>query len=337
MGRREATALMLLFSLVHAACVFGGEAGEAEGDEAEPTDVAGGSGNGVSLNGASLNGRFLNGLYLNGRFLNGRFLNGIELNGRFLNGATLDGSGLVATDGTTPVGGEELVGAQFEAGVADDGSAVTLRIEGIDWGEGDRADVTYYWFSYRGRSDWRPVCRDSWGQAVPAILLAGRWDYRQGVEGGGSRIDDPDAVTIACAGAALAKCVELGYKPWDESGLPMVDLHQSCTRMLRADYCGNGLPSTTDGWRINVWDAYGVQTTDSAWDFRFDAEWAPRGAVCLRKQRVDGACGGLDCSPRNGNLTECAAAITTDDCGEAFEPGSYLMDEAWQNYSIAGG
>lgn len=342
MRRREATSTALLLAFLQAgtACVFGGAAGEAEGDEAD-IEVAGLATNGTTMNGAAINGRYLNGVYLNGRYLNGRYLNGVALNGRYLNGATLNGSELVATDDAgTLVGGESMVGATIQAGETIDGEPVTLRVDAIDWGPGDLADVTYYRFSYKleGFSGWYPVCTDVFDQPTRAILLAGRWDYREGVAGGGSHIADPYAVTIACTGAALAKCVELGYKPWDESGLPMADMHQSCTRMLRADYCGTGEPSTSDGWQINVWDAYGVQASDANLiDFRFDAEWGPDGAVCLREARNTGICFGSECSPREGRYTECGADIMTPDCGDAFELGqSFLMDEAWQNYNASG-
>ena len=49
--------------------------------------------------------------------------------------------------------------------------------------------------------------------------------------------------------------MELGYKPWKTvGGVSLRDHHQTCTRVLRADYCGNGVSHTQDGTLINIWD-----------------------------------------------------------------------------------
>lgn len=86
-----------------------------------------------------------------------------------------------------------------------------------------------------------------------ALPLVGRWDET------GAHIDD-GTITFACTNGALAKCARWGYKPWKTfKGKPLRDYHQACTRMVRADYCGNGVGHTQNGTPIDVYDRLGLQ------------------------------------------------------------------------------
>ena len=58
----------------------------------------------------------------------------------------------------------------------------------------------------------------------------------------------------------------------------LADYHQACTRMLRADYCGDGTPHTVDGTLINIYDGIGIQRDTDDW--AFEAEWTTTGARC---------------------------------------------------------
>src|SRR5262249_37188157 len=84
-----------------------------------------------------------------------------------------------------------------------------------------------------------------------------------GLRGGGDFIDDPDAVTFACEGYAIYKCISVGYAPWVTfDGHQLADYHQACTRMIRADYCGDGRSWTKDGVWINLYDELSIQNDD---------------------------------------------------------------------------
>jgi hypothetical protein len=67
----------------------------------------------------------------------------------------------------------------------------------------------------------------------------------------------------------------------------MADYHQACTRMTRADYCGDGSSFTKDGTLIDMSDALGVESfeTESRADFAPEASWGPTGATCVSKTR----------------------------------------------------
>jgi hypothetical protein len=212
---------------------------------------------------------------LNGKSLNGVSLNGKSLNGRSLNGVSIDGSELIAVDAAgQTVSGAGVAGLVL-AGQVSDGSEVDLRVDAVGTLDGSFD----YAVSYDTGAGFEPLCGvEADGSPVMAFALAGRWDYSSGTPTGGAWIDDDASFTFACRHAALAKCVELGYAPWE--GLR--EFHQSCTRMLRADYCGDGTAWTVDGTPIDVSDLLGIQTSATTWPI--EAEWVPRGATCMTSE-----------------------------------------------------
>jgi hypothetical protein len=292
------------------------EAPPTEGTEA--SDFGFWDANGTDINGPGINGRELNGVELNGRELNGRELNGRELNGRELNGVELDGSNLtaIATDGSK-IAGLALIGAEFDTTMGA-GTPVSIRIADVDKDASFHKKGTVYMYTVLYRFDassgWQPLCGTSNGSPIRAVPLQGRWDYRQGVEGGGSKINDPDMFTFACEGFTLQKCVRLGYEPWrKQNGVSLEDHHQTCVRVHRADYCGDGRSFTKDGTLINLYDSIGVQLDTESW--AFESEWSPDGAVCVKKQRISGKKFTPDCSFEKPAAT----------CGQAIDGGQTLI------------
>jgi hypothetical protein len=269
--------------------------------------------NGVSLNGMSLNGMSLNGVSLNGMSLNAMSLNGMSLNGMSLNGMSLNGSELVGfgADGRA-LGGADLIGTRME-GILSSGDLLVLRIDSAQLLPGP-SEVWAYGVSY-GLADgtWPSLCGATDGVPVLALALAGVWNGQSGVVGGGAWSESSTSFTFGCRGAALAKCVELGYEPWQSiADVSLHDHHLACVRMIRADYCGDGTAWTTDGIQINLYDDVGIQEDAANW--KIDAEWLPSGARCIHKlrdfQRGRPSCWELKKGP----------------CG-SFEHGALLIDE----------
>jgi hypothetical protein len=293
--------------------------GELRTGEAAQADV---EANGSSLNGRSLNGRSLNGRSLNGRSLNGVSWSGVQVQGSLAGSTWLEGGVLHGVDShghNIPRG--DFVGAVL-TGILDDQSTLPLRIDAISSSPGDE-DTHFYAVSYAIDTGWRPLCVDAVGNPTTAIPLEGLWSYQQGVPGGGARIDDPSAFTFACRGHALAKCIELGYEPWEtvkvkvagqhgKGTVSLVDHHQACTRLIRADYCGDGTSHTVDGTLINVYDGVGVQADTEAWPF--EAEWGPDGARCAARQRQLGA------APPS-----CWTSLLQSGCGAVTHFGGTLL------------
>ena len=275
----------LISALLLSAC-GGGEQASTLASQTSDLEAS----NGSSLNGSSLNGSSLNGSSLNGSSLNGVSLNGSSLNGSSLNGVTLSGSQLVSvsSSGRLALSGAGLVGARLN-GQLSTGGDLPLRIDSAVTGTGANADVWFYGVSYQAGGHWQPLCGlDAVGKPVPAVAVLGTWDPRQGVAGGGGYTYSNDSISFGChAMGAIAKCVELGYKPWksapDGSG-SLRDHHVACTRLIRADYCGDGESHTINGRLIDVFDGVGVQSPAGGgllalW--LLEGEWSPEGARCI--------------------------------------------------------
>lgn len=235
--------------------------------------------NGMRINGRSLNGPMLQGISLNGLRINGLKMNGVNFNGPLIQGRTLNGISLQGTQFGGLPAGTRLDGAELR-GELSDGSAVAIFIDAVrENPDAKNADVVLYDVSYGDAHE--PLCgRDASGTPLRATAIANTWDERTG-----ARIDSADRFTFACEGAALYKCVAAGYKPWQSASLAAY--HQACTRMIRADYCGDGSSFTKDGTLIDMSDARGLQAyeTMARPDFAFEAAWGPDGATCIEKTR----------------------------------------------------
>jgi hypothetical protein len=134
-------------------------------------------------------------------------------------------------------------------------------------------------------SSWRPACPvDDDGRSV-AIPLAATWDER------GDRIESTSQFTFACTTGVIAKCYRWGYRPWVTGYGDLAEMHWACTRLARADYCGNGIPHTRNGTIINVWDTLPGPGPIQRHGFLpplgmvFEAGWNTRGAACVSRSR----------------------------------------------------
>ena len=66
----------------------------------------------------------------------------------------------------------------------------------------------------------------------------------------------------------------------------MKDFHQACTRMIRADYQGDGKSFTREGTEIFVVDVLGINKGTPPKGMRFEAAWSVDGALAIAKPRV---------------------------------------------------
>ncbi len=162
------------------------------------------------------------------------------------------------------------------------GGSLPVRIDSIqqDSTPGND-DVFLYTLSAFNPAEnaWQNVCSPDIDGHRYAIVMQGTWDAQ-------GRYQPSSLISFGCTSGVLSKCIRWGYKPWlDSPDLPMLQLHQACTRLVRADYCGDGRPHTQDGTAINLFDVYGIQRKDRVDGMQFEAAWNDDGAIAINHAR----------------------------------------------------
>ncbi len=230
-----------------------------------------------------------NGIELNGFEVNGWKVNGWKVNG-FIVGV-LDAAIAQFTDlqfhsssllkvwhpasGTWKIGAQ-LNGMTFDTEFEVDGNPLQGQIKIVNVVQSSQgSDVYFYTVQTNSSGSWQSACFDGAGNPTEAIAVEGNFDSTTG-----TRTSDI-GLTWACRGAAIAKAIEWGYRPWVNGTYK--NYHQAAVRMIRADYCGNGEHHTSNGNPIDIADGLGIQTFDSAWNI--EAGWGVNGAVCLNTPR----------------------------------------------------
>lgn len=117
------------------------------------------------------------------------------------------------------------------------------------------------------------------------------------------------SVFIACRSGAVGKAIDWGYAPWDHD----MAIHELATRVVRADYCGDGEHHTEVGNEVHVRDEFGVNDfsqlamiKEAAWDLetsRATCLSLPRDAFYQNGPPI--ACGGVP-------LPECTDEMIDD-------------------------
>jgi hypothetical protein len=256
------------------------------------------------------NGPTLTGVTPNVIMPNGTSLTGILPSGVMPNGT------LVSISGTGALSGDAIVGSTW-TGTLSDSTIVLVRIEEAQRLQGDNSDLWTYRFSVSARGVTLPLCVDAAGNAAFADTVGGTWNFGEGVPGGGAYHTDAGQFTIACRGSTIAKCLEVGYKPWDGAVRELA----SCVRALRADYCGDGTPFTVDGTLVRIFDNAGIQPDDRSWVP--EAEWSPDGALCVSTKKNTRFFQIVDetppCFPRT--------LKPKNSCGTEFSEGAAIITE----------
>jgi hypothetical protein len=310
-----------------------GACGGADAPSGEQGPLGTSSSQLVSDNGRSLNGRSLNGRSLNGRSLDGAVLTGVKNSNVQLGGASVSGLTLASSVFSGTVNGSLKKGVQFVGstwqGMLTDGSTIPVRVDAIAPLPAPNGDLLGYGISYQTNTGWVSVCGyEPDGSEVLAIPMAGLWNYGGSLLGLGVSLTSTGSYdagaagyTFACRHYAIGKCVEMGYRPWASINSGSLKPYTvSCTRALRADYCGTGDSNTVDGTLIDVYDRAGIQVvTEPSWPI--EAEWGPNGALCMAPASKD----------RFANTSQllplCYPVLWLSGCGEGFSRGStYLIN-----------
>ena len=263
---------------------------------------------GMRMQGTTLQGMTLDGTALDGTALQDMTMLGFRVDGATIAGAALhnvrvERGELVAERGSTTLRGTALAGTHLFALVRNiavappTSAAVEYRITAIapEASENDPTHTghTFLYTLERRIGDtqsWKLGCPTDGDNSNVAIPLPAIWDEH------GDRSVSSSLFTFGCTTGVIAKCYRWGYRPWVTGFGDLTSVHQTCTRLARADYCGVGRPHTRAGTSINVWDNLPSPGPIQAHNgplglpvpppgMLFEAGWNTDGAVCLSHSR----------------------------------------------------
>ncbi len=188
----------------------------------------------------------------------------------------LNGTELVIGEGEKQVRGTEVVGARLN--LPQFGQ---VRVASAELDRHSRfADIWLYSLV----QDTRSVCIADVSGDTRATFYSGYVDTEQ------RYTPDRERISLSCVSAVPAKCLRWGYVPWRTApigGGLLAGHFDSCLRLARADYGGDGQPHTRNGTAVDIYEQVGIQRPESRLDgFSFEAGWAPHGAVCVHHTRV---------------------------------------------------
>jgi hypothetical protein len=248
--------------------------------------------------GITMQGITMQGITMQGMRMQGFRAQGATLGGAPLEGLRVERGELVAEQGGATLRGTALAGAQLAGEVQSLGASppvtatIAYRIADIE-PEAAAYDPTQtgstflytleQWVDEAGA--WVPACPADADGRRAAIPLAATWDER------GDRIESSSLFTFGCTTGALAKCYRWGYRPWVTGYGDLTAMHWTCTRLARADYCGDGRSHTHEGTLINIWDRLPAPGPIQKhgllppFGMLFEAGWNTHGAVCLSHAR----------------------------------------------------
>jgi hypothetical protein len=329
-------------------------AGCAIGDAADPQEGNLGTvePHGINMQGINMQGINMQGINMQGMAMLGFNVDGATLGGAPLGNVRVERGELVAELAGATLRGTSLLGAHVYAQVRNITLSppaianVEYRITAIT-PEAAQYDPTHsgntYLYSLEqwvaDSATWQAACSaDADGKSY-AIPVAAIFDER------GDRKDTSSMFTFGCTSGVIAKCYRWGYRPWLTGYGDVVSTHWSCTRMARADYCGDGTPHTRNGTAIDVWDRLPApgpiqrRVLIPSLGMLFEAGWNTQGAVCLSRARwLQDSLYLLGDSCPNRVVSPGLVARLCDTVAEAlgYDGTAQIFDAAYLNLDVLG-
>jgi hypothetical protein len=285
----------------------------------------------------------LQGLILQGSLVQGMTMKGFRFAGATLNGAALsnfrlENGELLAEQNSITLRGTALVNAHLFAEAQKKMPQQTLvieyRITAIA-AENPAYDPTgtgnTFLYTLQQNVDntgtWSTACPVDHDGLTTTIPLADIWDDN------GNRNSSAPLFTLACTVSSIADCYRWGYRPWVTGHGNLKITHWACTRLARADYCGDGTQHTVNGTLINVWDNLTppIQTQGTTPPgMTFEAGWDQSGAICLSHTRWatgTGSIVALEC-PNKLHPPDHGSPAICDDEGHAGTGPNRLFNQS---------
>jgi len=282
----------------------------------------------------------LQGILMQGNVVHDMAMRGFRFAGATRNGAALanfhlEKGELVGEQGGVTLRNTALVNthlfAEAENKTAHTSAVIEYRITGIV------AENTIYDPTHSGNTflytleqnvdntgNWQPACAADHEGRNATIPLADIWDDN------GNRNSSGPLFTLACTTSSIGECYRWGYRPWVTNYMNLRIMHWACTRVSRADYCGDGKKHTLDGTMINVWDNLPLPGPLQArgmtpQGMTFEAAWDQTGALCLSHARWASSIGSeiaVECPNKLHPPGQGAPSVCDDVAQGTAVPGS---------------
>jgi hypothetical protein len=288
-------------------------------------------------------GTQMDGLLLQGTQLQGKFIRGFRFSGATLNGAPLVNlrlvkGELIAEQNQVTLRGTALVNTHLFAEAYNrsvnppPSIVVEYQITGIVpedpiFDPTSTGNTFLYTLAQNvdNSGSWQPACPVDGSGGRAAIPLADTFNER------GNRVPTALWFTLSCTTGAIAKCYRLGYRPWVTGYGALTTMHWTCTRVVRSDYCGDGVPHTQNGTFINAWDRLNPPGPIMAQGptppgMTFEAAWDQNGALCLSHTRWE----------LGGSVAVAACPNRLRPPGAGMQPGT-VCDNVAEALMLSGG
>jgi hypothetical protein len=200
---------------------------------------------------------------------------------------------------TCTVEGDLWEDTKWEVRVPTAAGVVATDLWLVDAGFDERGVILYDWRVNRSRVQgqmvqtpvYAPLCAEDQATGVDPALRYHAYlvpDLQVDPSSGDFSYSPPgDSTFLACISGAAGKVIKYGYHPWKLGE----EVHELGTRMLRADYCGDGVSHTMVGTPIRLQDVLEVwPDTAPTGVYQVEAAWSTStgAALCLTDPRLDG-------------------------------------------------
>lgn len=288
--------LLPVVMLLSASFAAGCDPEFVEGDDGDLGAVSlrpSGANGGVWLNTSSIGSTAFQEFDLTGAVHDGMRLTGVKVKGpndtllTATSGEVVDGN-LRVKVGKTVYSGAQLVGARWQLNIVDGQTETPVEIWIESHVQISPRESRYVFKALDADGMESYVCdADSSGAHTSIPMKDITVDAATGDMAG-----RPMTVYLACTSGAIGKAMVWGYRPWER---PLPEF-EAATRMVRADYCFDGMSWTETGMALQVRDKYNINTFARAED-PTEVVWTKDGAACLTQPR---------------NPTYVAAQVTCD-------------------------
>ncbi|HEY0136569.1 MAG TPA: ADYC domain-containing protein [Nannocystis sp.] len=217
-------------------------------------------------------------------------------------------------------GGADFLGSRWTVDLYDGEKVVGTHVQNITAYAYDATQkphaLHYYTFMFYGdganggeKGVWTPACKESVDPitGLPVGTKAVVYDDIEVDTKTGKISERESSLYLACITGAVGKAGNWGYPAWEIG-------HEDFTtsvRMVRADYCGDGVSWTTIGSSLQAKDVFKYRDFSNA-NGATEAMWGEKGALCLGTPRWTTQYAYSDVSCNGAKLQPCGAATLTD-------------------------